>query len=160
MRITSKQKHHYSREYLQLNPALVFGLILISCGIYAITWIYTRNKEFEILDKHTPNHIRGSIVLMLLPLSWFYIIFIIKKLIMNNLFIEITQITIWGILIFLILKYLYDFCMSFGKITKTNGIYWFLIIPIFIITIPIMQAELNSHFSKLILKSRSKTFYG
>ncbi|MDA3855207.1 MAG: hypothetical protein PF569_03025 [Candidatus Woesearchaeota archaeon] len=149
----------YFKEFRETNPWLVLGLIIISLGFYIITWIYSKNKEFEHLDKFSPDAARGAAVMMLLPFGWFYVVLIIKRLIIDNLFVEILEIVIWGFILFLVLKYIYEFCLSFGRITRTNGIYWFFLFFIPIITIPAMQMELNSHFNRMAMQDKSNNFY-
>lgn len=149
----------YFKEFRETNPWLVLGLIIISLGFYIITWIYSKNKEFENSDKLAPDAARGAAVMMLLPFGWFYTIFIIKRFIADNLFVGIIEIVIWGFIIFAIFKYIFEFCLSFGRITKTNGIYWFFLFFIPIITIIAMQMELNSHFTRMTMQDKSNNFY-
>ena len=153
-------KHEqFSREFEQTNPALTLGLIFITLSIYAPMWIYSRNKEFEKIDKDAPHSLRGLSLMLLIPFGWLFTIFIIRKLIFDNLATQILEIVVWGCILALIIKYLFEFCLSFGRITGTNGLYWFLLLPLFIIIIPSMQAELNSHFNRLILRKQATGFY-
>lgn len=156
--------------------------MIISLGLYTINWIYLKNKEFEKLDSTSPDANRGAIILMILPFAWFFITTITKKLIITNenLFFSILNIVGWGIILFLILKYLLDFSISYGKITQTNGIYWFigflfsiigillfffklylisLIYLVLFILIPAMQAELNIHYKRFTIKKERHSFY-
>ena len=150
----------YFKEFRSMNPSLVFGLIIISFGLYMISWLYTRNREFELLDRYAPDAARGTAVLFLLPLSWLMIVFTIKNIIgFQNLFIDILEIVVWVGLIFLVLKYFLDFCLSFGRITGTTGIYWFFVCIFLFIAIPAMQSELNSHFERMDMRRKSNTFY-
>ena len=109
---------NFYKDYRETNPTLVLGIILISFGFYIIH--YMKNKEFEEIDSNSPEAARGAIILMVLPFIWFFIIFIIKKIITENLniLIKICETIGWSIIIFLILNYIYDFCMTFGRITK------------------------------------------
>ena len=151
----------YFKEFKTMNPSLVFGLIIISFGLYMISWLYTRNREFELLDEHAPAAARGTAVLFLLPLSWYMIVFVIKNIIhFQNLFVDILEIVVWTGLIFLIIKYFLDFCLSFGRITGTRGFYWFLLCLVLFIAVPAMQSELNSHFERMSMRRKSNTFYG
>lgn len=153
------KKEIYFKEFRETNPWLIVGLIIISAGFYMIIWIYSKNKEFEHLDKFSPDATRGASVMILLPFGWFFIILIIKTYILNNLFIGILEIVIWGFIIFVILKYIYEFCLSFGRITKTNGIYWFIIFIIPMFTITLMQIELNSHFTRTSMQDKNNHLY-
>ena len=158
----------------------VLGLIIITFGIYLIEWFYKRTEEFTYIDRFSPNPQRAATVLFIIPLGWLIISKIIKKLIFTGIIGEIIEIIGWGLILFLIIKFIFDFCISFGRITKTNGIYWFLILLTgtigiictilqiyilsiltisIILTIPAMQLELNSHFNKMTIKKNSNIFY-
>ena len=177
----TREKNFYN-EFIQTNPALVLGLMIISFGLYAINWIYLKNKDFEKIDKFSPEANRGAIILMILPFSWFFIISISEKFIFNpsNLIFSIINIVGWGFILFLILKYLLDFSLSYGRITQTNGLYWFIgfltsiigiilfyykiywfsLIYLFLfILIPAMQAELNIHYKRFTIKKERHSFY-
>ncbi len=158
--MTIKHKNNlYYKEFTQTNPSLVIGLIIISFGLYIITWLYVRNKEFELLDKHAPNSIRGTVIMVLLPACWFYITFLFKELILDNIIIEMIELTGWFLVLLLVLKYIFDFCLSFGRITGTNGVYWSLIFLVPFLAIPAMQSELNSHFNRMTIRKKSNNFY-
>lgn len=172
---------NFYKNFRETNPALVLGLIFITIGFYIIHWLYVKNKDFEEIDQDAPDSTRGAIILMILPFMWFFIIFIFKKIFGHeNLYLQISEIVGYGIIIFLILKYLFDFCISFGKITKTNGLFWYLsfffpilgivlsffdfyyLLPLvffLIIVVPAMQAELNSYIQKFQIKKESNLFY-
>ena len=121
-------KKNFYKDFRQTNPALILGLIIISFGFYVINWIYLKNRDFESIDNLAPDSNRGAIIMMVIPFSWFFIIFIFKKLIFPsfNIFLGIFEIIGWGFVTFLLLKYFLDFSLSFGRITKTKGIIWFL----------------------------------
>lgn len=177
----TKSKNFYD-EFKQTNPYLVLGLMIISFGLFMINWIYIKNKEFERLDKFAPDALRGAIIMMILPLTWFFFIAFLKFVLFSpeNLFIQILEIVGWGFLFILILKYLLDFCISFGRITKTNGILWIfsfflgilgiillmyqiktgiILILVMIISIPAMQSELNLFYNRITRKKERQTFY-
>ncbi len=172
----------FFKEYEQTNPYLVLGLIIISFGLYIINWIYLKNREFQLLDTDSPNPNRGAIILMFLPFAWFFSMISLKYLIFSpeNLALGIIEIVGWGFIIFLMHKYILDFCLSFGRITKTYGALWFVLFFIggvgilgtamgyyllspllffLIITIPAMQAELNTFFTRHTIKKEKKIFY-
>ena len=172
----------FYNEFRQINPSLVLGLIILTLGLYIINWIYLNNKNFEKVDKQAPDSNRGAIIMMVLPFSWFFIILIFKKIILgpNSLILQIFEIVGWTFIIFLLLKYLLDFCLSFGRITRTQGLFWFIFIltgligiisiPIgfyytmplsffLIISIPAMQAELNSFFVRYAIRKEKNIFY-
>ncbi|NCC71085.1 hypothetical protein EOM09_05890 [bacterium] len=158
------------------------ALILISLGVYLINWLYQRNIDFEKVDTDAPDAKRGAIIMFFIPSAWFLIIWVLKLLFFEagNHFIGILEIVVWGIIIVLIAKYILDFCICFGRITKTNGLFWFLLyliggigfisiffkfyftIPLIfflIISVPAMQAELNSHFLKIHMRKEKRIYY-
>ena len=182
------KRHHVSentqfyKSYKETGTSLVLGLIILTLGLYTINWIYMRNKEFESLDKHAPDSNRGAIILMVLPFAWFFITAVLEKLVFNpnSTIFSIIEILGWSLVIFLVIKYIFDFCISYGKITKTFGILWFIlfligiigVISIFlkikctiplvfflIIVIPAMQNELNAHFRKFNITKSKNSFY-
>jgi len=176
------KKPEFYLNYKETNAGLVLGLIIISFGFYIINWIYLKNKDFEKLDPNTPNSNRGAIIMMVIPFIWFFILMVFKNLFFdkNSLFLGIFEIVGWGLILFLVLKYILDFCNSFGKITQTFGFNWFIfyflgilgIISIFynfiwtiplvimlLIVVPMMQSELNSHFTRRSMKKKSNIFY-
>lgn len=181
-KIPAQRLPEYFKDFHETKPSLVMGLTILSLGFYIINWIYLRNKDFEQLDDDAPLATRGAILLMVLPFSWFFILQILKNLIFspNNLIIGIIEIVGFGIILFLILKYLFDFCNTFGKITKTTGLIWFIpffvgliglialvfnfiyLIPLlfflFIVT-PAMQGELNKTFHRIDMKKADNRFY-
>lgn len=172
----------YYKDFTETKPSLVMGLTIISFGFYIINWIYLRNKEFEILSEHAPESKRGAVLMMVLPLFWFFFIQILKNIFFSNenVVIGILEIVGFGIIFFLILKYIFDFCETFGQITKSPGIIWFipfflgvigiigiifkfyytlpLLFFLFIVT-PAMQAELNKNFHKIAMKKQDNNFY-
>jgi len=182
-RASIEHSKNFYKEFHETNQALLFGLIIISCGLYIINWIYMNNKDFETLDKFAPNSNRGAVIMMILPFSWFFIIYILKHIIIgeNNLFLEMFEIVGWGLILTLLIKYLLDFTISFGRITKTNGLFWFLpflitiilcsigvifkinylflslIIPVIIILS--MQSELNLIFVRFKINKDKNIFY-
>lgn len=179
----AKRPIKFHREFHETNPSLILGLMIISLGLYAINWIYLKNREFEDLDKLAPDANRGAVIMMLLPFGWFFITTIAKRVLfdLDNLAIGIMEIVGWGFVLFLLGKYIIDFCLSFGRITKTRGILWaipfvisiiicsigaifeiyflflFLIIPI--IMVLAMQTELNLVFIRIKMNKDRHTFY-
>ena len=159
MGIHPKKKEEYFHNYQHVTAPLVLGLIIISLGTFIFPWIYTKNKEFEYLDPQTPDPRRGIVVLMLLPFGWGYFFYIFKNLIFSHPLITTIDIVGWSFIIFLILKYIFDFCQSFGKITDTSGWGWFFLFLVPFLTIPAMQAELNSHFHRMQIKKKYEWLY-
>lgn len=175
------EKNFY-KDFSPMSPSLLLGLIIISLGLYIINWVYLRNKEFELLDQFAPDSKRGVIIMMIIPFTWFFILYLLKYIFLDsiNLFFQIIQIVSWGLIIVLVLKYLLDFCLTYGRITNTLGLVWFipfllgsigilgiifnnvyiglLIVP-FVIILPAMQSELNQYYVRMQIKKEKDTFY-
>lgn len=177
---------HYDNEklyyfYSELEDESVFRIfafMLISLGCYIITWIYKINIILKHVDEDAPDPLRGVFVMFFFPVVWYFIVLILKFLIFKSLpAISGALIWIgWALIIFLSLKYFYDFSKSFGKVTQSNPFFWyfslylgyyslvfiflnfwilapFLLFPI--CTIPAMQATLNWK-GKAILERESR----
>lgn len=179
---TFKQTEELNRivkKYSESSPGIIFGLIFITLGLYIINWIFMRNKEFELMDHDAPDAKRGLALMVFLPFGWGFVMFIFKKLIFTGepLLLGIMEILIWGLIVFLLMNYIFDFCLSFSKISSTNPIIWFIpflcgfigiistvfefyyltpLIFFTIILIPAMQAELQAQFSPSKLHKRPK----
>lgn len=158
----------------------LFFLLISSLGIYIIKWIYFTNLSFEKADKNAPQSSRGAAILFIMPSLWllftFFFRLLFEKLIQP---FKIIDITVWGIITFLSLQYLYDFCLSYARITNTNGIIWYLLIyPGYysvilllfkfyytivliimpFVVIPIMQSIINKKASKYLLEDENNYF--
>lgn len=174
----------FYKNIKEKNPGLVIFLIVVSLGLYIISWIYMQTKQLNLVDDDAPDPRRGAALLMLLPVGWYFANYIGKKLIFQDAtstgFYVFFEMTIWLILFLLVLKYLYDFSNSFSKVTRTNGMVWFVflmlgflglfgygignkylfpLVGILIITIPAMQAEVNSFAKAFRMKRYDKSFY-
>jgi len=172
----------FLKDFEYLSPSIMLGLIIISVGLYSILWIYLTNKKLEEHDKHAPESSRGLTVLMILPIIWLFTTYFFKTIIFTQtpLIIEILEIVIWGLIFFLILKYLIDFSYAITEITQSHPFLWisFFIIGIigiigimldikvlyafiagiFIATIGI-QSELNSLHKSLSIRKVSSNYY-
>lgn len=177
------EKEFYN-TFKELNPAVVLGLILISGGLYIIAWMYSQNKEMEKIDEDSPELTRCAFILFGFPFTWLMITVIIKFVFFNNVEVPqamiISEITVWTFIIMLIFKYIFDFCKTFSKITRTNTLIWFVLISLGIVgligvsiqsffltpfafflamTIPAMQEELNHVYHKSEMKRKDDTYY-
>lgn len=175
-------KKEFYDDFKIISPSLILGLIIITIGLYIINWIFITNKLLEKVDKESPDSNRGAIIMMFLPFSWYFITEIFQNVIFQeeNLVIDVFTLAGWILIGFLILKYLLDFCISFQRVTGSNSIFWFMLyfigliglisiplgsfyfIPLvffLIITIPAMQAELNSFFKKYIIRFEKQIYY-
>lgn len=177
------EEGEFYREYNEVNPAIILLLILITCGLYIIYWILKQNRNLEDFYEDAPDTNRGFALMVTIPISW-TITFVIIKI--NNFwdlypeFLLFVQVFIWTIIILLILKFLFDFCVSFAKFTKSNALVWFFLILLGIIgilgipiksflitpfafflaiTIPAMQEEINHVYTKNQIKNKSDAYY-
>lgn len=186
---------NFFENYVEQNSILILLYVIISGTFYVIYWLYKTNLELSLVDEDAPNPDRAISVLLLLPSLFFLISYIFKKFIFNfsnssllgiswnfniNLISNnfeylygIFEFSIWILIIFLILKYFYDFSVSYSKITKTNFFVWYLFLSseafgfIFllfsnylfttisfftIISVPAMQEKLNILANKYQIK--------
>ncbi|MCA9459465.1 MAG: hypothetical protein KC550_02855 [Nanoarchaeota archaeon] len=172
----------FYKEFREGNPYLIMGLIIITFGLYIINWIYLRNREFIILDKYAPDPNRGAVILMIIPFALFFIMQILKVFFFgyDSLFLGIVEVVLWTLVSFLVLKYILDFCLTFGRITRTSGIFWFTMfflgflgiigiiqgfiwtIPLIfftIIVVPAMQAQMNVFFKRFSMRKEKILYY-
>ena len=178
-KFNSRKLYEFFEDYEQKNPTYLLGLIIVSLGLYIITWIYSLNKSFEFIDEDAPDSTRGMIVLVALPFSWFFIMSFIKFL-NNSLTVQIIETSIYLLLYFLALKYLYEFCLTFSHLTQTSLGFWYgmmllgsfglfalffksyymlLLLIILLLVVPFMQAELNVTCNKISIKKNYHSFY-
>lgn len=179
--ITSQREFYETFE--QKNPLVVMFLMVISLGLYMINWIYMMNKQLAQIDPQAPDYNRGAFVIMIIPLTWYFITFILTKLFFGgtlNTPVQLLFYFIWIIIFMLILKYLSDFANSFSKMAKTPPFIWFLFtsvgfmgllglaagltllmpfIGFLLITIPAMQAEMNTYCRRFAIKRRKNVYY-
>ena len=180
-----KPKHNseslgeFFKNYEEKNPAYVLGLIVISLGLYVFTWIYFINKDLEHLDEDAPHSARGGMLIVVLPLIWFFLSTFIKQFINSRQFLGI-EVTVYVFIYILALKYILDFCIAFSHVTKTKAIAWFVpivigtfgffgyffqsfvisaFVVVLVLTIPAMQAELNTTYHKISIKKNNHAFY-
>jgi len=144
-------------EYI--NPFYLLLLFVITFGIYYIQWFYKNNIIFEKLDESAPVKERVFYIMFLLPILWLILINIFLHIFKGNLYIKIISILGWLIILLLILLYLYDFGNSFGRITNTPGLFWFIILLLPIIGALAMQFEINSFLSKISIRKKRNIFY-
>ncbi len=158
--VSRHNREIFYKEFKSINPTLIIGLIIISLGFYIISWFYVRNKEILLLDEHAPDPVRGTIVMFMLPLIWVMVSFLVVDVIgWDNILTLALNVVMWVIIAVLILKYWYDFCLAFGVVTNTKGIYWFFLCLIPFMAVPAMQWELNSHFERMSIRRKNVHFY-
>jgi hypothetical protein len=172
---------YFYNDFELRNPLMCMLLMILTLGFYFIYWIYQINEKLSELDDDSPDPTRGMIILLILPITWAFFVFIFKFLIFSdNLGLaKGLEITGWSIIIFLSMQYLYEFCVSFGRITRSSGLVWYLFmyvgyfsvvlllfsfyytIPLIIFpffTLPAMQGFMNEHARKVALKQIDYNF--
>lgn len=202
--ISDEDRQYFFESYEDIRfPGKILFLMLISFSSYLIYWMYKTNQDFLILENKydIAQPQRAISVLVILPSIWFLTMYIIKKFIFhinNNFLLKIywdtniifyksslqilgyIEITVWLLILFLILKYFYDFCVFFGDLTKTNFFTWYIFLSfevfgfIFLllgqyglfslvffslICIPAMQAKLNNMYEKYEILGRKNNYY-
>ena len=170
-----------SAEYSEISPQLVFGLILITLGLYSLHWIYERNKELAQFDSSAPEPSRGAVLMMVFPFIWFFLITFLKLIFSyTNFVIAIIELIGYLLIVILITKYLFDFCSSFSLVTRSHFSLWFILflfgivgvigisinmyflgisLLIFFIGVAAMQAELNSFYKRHSIKHEKTNYY-
>jgi hypothetical protein len=176
------RREKYFRKFEETSPILLLGMVLLTGGLFVLNWIYAKNKEFEEFFEDSPDSNRGLVIMMVFPFSWFFIMLGIKLLLFDKLplALGILEIVVWGILIFLIYKYIYDFCDVFGQVTHSSTLLWFFffvlsgmgilslalkfyyvspLVFFLAVVLPSMQTELNTNFKSLILRRKDNSYY-
>lgn len=175
----SSSLNEFFKNYEEKNPAYVLGLMIISFGLYIFTWIYKINVDLEQLDEDSPESVRGAVLMAVLPFTWFFITTLIKEFI-NSIIIRAIEIIVYVLIYFLVLKYLFEFCIAFSHVTRTRALIWFVpfaigsfgffgyylqsiivgsFLMMFFLVIPAMQAELNTTYHKISIKKNNHAFY-
>lgn len=170
-------------EFKVISPIKILFLMIFSFGFYIINWIYLTNLKFEKFDyENSPDPNRGLAIMFLLPFTWLLVMGVFKKVIFREYgqYVAMLEVIGWVIVVLLLLQYLYDFCICYGRFTITNGFFFYLFLvvglfPIFLIpfglylflgilvlpflTIIVMQAKLNSEYDSYHRKSYERGFY-
>ena len=172
----------FLKDFEEMGTSTILGLMIISVGLYGIHWLYTLNKLLERHDKYAPESKRGLTLLAVLPLSWFFIMFFIKTILIPNspLLITIFEMITWGCILFLIMKYLIDLSHSFCDITDGHPVIWialfffgligiagifsgqkyfFAFVLCNIFAIVGMQSELNSILKSHTIRKQGNSYY-
>lgn len=126
---TLKELEYFYENFKIELPFIVLIKIIFSLGLYLIWWIYKMNQKLEEVDESAPETRRGLVILYLFPPMILIISLILEYLIkLPKSFVVIFDVLFWSLAIFLSLKYIYDFCTSFGKWTGSSGLAWYLFI--------------------------------
>ncbi len=168
-------------EYKEQNPHILMIYMILSLSSYLIVWLFFTNKFFEKIDENAPDSRRAGIILFFFPISLAilnYIFGLIFTSLIAKKIIFFFNVLVLSIIIFLNLQYLYDFCNSFGKFTRSSILTWYLflyagyfsfillfftywtffliIIPMF--TVPAMQDILNKKIQSIKLRNERNEF--
>ena len=125
---------YFFYDYEFKNPFFTFFLMILTFGLYSINWIFQINKKLLEIDEDAPNPNRAAIVLFILPVFWGLFVYVIELFFipkpdyLTEIFSGIVKILGWGLISFLSLKYVFDFCQSYGRISETSGIFWYFMI--------------------------------
>jgi len=192
---------YFFTEFKEENSVIILAYILASFTLYVIYWLYQINLKLLEVDDDAPNPNRAISVLLILPSIWFLITYFFKRFILNvepshlltiywdkNLsnfslstgIIGIVEFVGWLLIIILILKYFYDFSVSYGRISKSPFLIWYIFLSsevfgfiffllgidilyilsfVTIIGIPAMQERLNYLAHKYKIESQKKLNY-
>ena len=176
-----KSINSYFTSFKPSSPFLLLLLMFLTAGLYLINWIYFKNREFENYDEDAPDSKRGAVLLLIFPFTWFGLVWLFKTYLFSTDLVFVTSIELvgWLFIMFLMLQYIYDFCDTYSRFTKTKSLIWYIcIFPGFvslilvplkfpyalpllfftIIAIPAMQAKLNKEFEKHTLKNMAEDF--
>lgn len=116
---------HNENHPVEFNPVLIVALLIGTFGVFAIFWIYLKNKEFEQLKSSTIDSSRALAVLFILPIVFASILWILY-LYSTTLIFTISLYLLLPIIGFFILKYLLDFSCEAATLSKTNPLIWFI----------------------------------
>lgn len=127
--IEDNKKAQFYRSSKNFNPFLLTFLSVISLGFFLVHWIYCTNLKLENIDEDAPDSKRAGVILFFLPASWTIIITILSNLTNSfSSFFLTAKVFGWILLSFVALKYLFDFCISFGQATNTKPYLWYYLI--------------------------------
>lgn len=158
MEIDFSKKEEFYKEYNVIGAWLTLGLMIVSAGLYTFIWVYSINKDLEIIDSEAPNPLRGIVILVGFPLFWLLVSIGINLLI-KKFYVNIGLLVGFILIILLMIKYMYDFTSSFARVTGTKKITWLLLFIVPFVAVPYMQKELNSYFNRVIIRKKTKHFY-
>lgn len=130
--LSENLRYYLAQNYEQQNSFKLLLKLLFSFGLYGIKWIYFHNKFFTTLDDRAPEPLRGAFILLIIPVLIYVIELLLLLLFTQKLatLVRYNFYLIWAIFIFLSLKYLYDFCLSFARVTNTNVLIWYILLYI------------------------------
>lgn len=178
LKILREKQDSFFRHVEEQSPVKLFFAMVLSLTLYSIYWIQKTNLILEYHDEDAPESGRAVLVLVLIPLIWGVISFILSVLIKNQIIMWINLLG-WLVVTMLTLKYVYDFFVSFGKMTGTSGALWYFLfypgyfsmillffkitttLPLLIftiLTIPAMQEYLNYKFQKVTQRDSNLRF--
>jgi len=125
MDYNSRPIYNFYEEYKEKSSFVVFILMIFTIGLYFIWWVYKLNSEFESKNIESPDSKRGLVVLITFPFLLGFFFSFLEWYFEPNAIIKSFQLSVSYFIIVLQLKFLYDFCVTFGNITKTNSLWWY-----------------------------------
>lgn len=123
-------RYFLAQNYEGENSFKTLIKLLLSFGLYMIFWFYKHSSFFKTLDKQAPEPLRGAFILFIIPVS-LYLLETLLILLLPELLGKILYYNfyfLWAIWIFLSLKFIYDFCCSFARVTNTSSLFWYILL--------------------------------
>ena len=113
-------------DYERSSSILTLFFMTITFGLYIINWLYLTNKIFSKYDENAPNQNRGAVLTVIFPTVWLIFAWMMDNIGFANseLFAMVKTIG-WLTIMMLILKYFYDFCLTFSRFTRSNELVWY-----------------------------------
>ena len=180
-KISDEKLEYFFIDYEKRNPFEILFYMVITLGFYFIRWAYITNLKLEEIDDDAPDSRRAFIILFLFPIVWYLISFILTNLIFtgNPIIGESISILTLALIIFLSLQYTFQFCQSFGRVSNTSGLVWYLaiypgylglvlvlfkiyyLVPLLfftIISVSAMETSINIRYEKSKFKRQRRYF--
>jgi hypothetical protein len=124
--LTKGELNRYYENYIYSSSVWTLLFMSLTAGIYIINWLYLTNKEFEKFDENAPDSNRGAALTLIIPVSWLVLAWIGDNLgLGNNELFRMVKTIGWLTIVMMILKYMYDFCTTFSRFTRSNELIWY-----------------------------------
>ena len=128
--IEREDLYYFYEHTNEKNSILIIISLILTMGLYYLYWIYRLNKHLEHIDDKAPNTLRASFILFYIPLFWIPLSFFSTIYFGGEyaLAIKFIKILVWAFLSFVLLQYLFDFCKSYSRVTKTPAFLWYIML--------------------------------